>query len=301
MSEAFSSHGKAAVRSDDLSLIEKLSKRAGRRLSYLGLPSPWMGDVLAWKPYLNRVFAVEKENLYLSHLMDTAYNLGLQNQTVYFLGDIDSILRSQTDDYGRTIDQIFPVDLVNLDYCGGLDYKEFSALSAIDALIERQRASLQDRKLSYNFPYFIILLTHNLPKHEGNPTAKEKYLNYLIRDSHLYEPTLKQQLDTVIKWYLSKECPAAYQHKCFVIGKLLEYAQANGFKIVPKKTIQYSGDKGAVMLHYQFQLTPINLRSPVPVDSKLNVISILNASVVDDTGVDMIPGRPKIILQKNRS
>lgn len=294
MDEAFSSPGKEAVRREDLILIRELSKKAERKLSYLGLPSPWMGDVLEWKPYLNRIFAVENKKRYLSHLMDKAYTFGLQNQIVYFLGDMDTILRSATDEYEKSIDQIFPIDLVNLDYCGGLDYKEFSALSALDALVERQRVSLRNQKKGFRFPYFIILLTHNIPKHEGDPTAKEKYLKRLTRDIHLYDQALTQQIEMVVEWYLSDHCPPAYQHKCFVIGKLLEYAEANGFKLVTRGIIQYSGDKSAIMLHYQFQLTPINLRSPVPVDSKINIVDILNYPVVNKEGVDLVVNRSVI-------
>lgn len=292
--KAFSSADKAKVRQDALNLIAELSRKANRKLTYLGLPSPWMGDVVAWKPYLAQVFAVEKEKRYLSHLMDTAYGLGLVNQVVYFLGDIDTIMASQVDKYGRSTAEIFPVDLINLDYCRGLDYHGFSKLSTLEFLIVRQKEYLLTGRLPFAFPYFLILLTHNLPHREGDPAAKQKYIEYMVRDAKYYEEALKQQMHIAREWYLSTDCPLAYQHKCFVMGKLLECAQRNGFKATPKRVIQYSGDKGALMLHYQFRVTPISLRSPVPVDSKVSLIDIMNYPVVSCEHEDIASNRPII-------
>ena len=42
---SFSSNDKVKIRLDDLNLIMNLSQKANRKLTYLGLPSPWMGDV----------------------------------------------------------------------------------------------------------------------------------------------------------------------------------------------------------------------------------------------------------------
>jgi hypothetical protein len=291
---AFSSVGKDLARRDDSSIIAELSRKAGRKLSYLGLPSPWMGDVLAWKPFLARVFAVEQEKRYLSHLMDTAYAYGLVNQVVYFWGDIDEIMKSQVDEYGQSTADVFPIDLINLDYCRGLDYQEFKKLSTLESLITRQRQSLLAGRLSASFPYFLVLLTHNLPYREGDPTAKRKYIRFLIRDVKYYAESLREQVYTSYEWYLSAECPSAYPHKCFVMGKFFACAQRNGFKAVPRKVVQYSGDKDAVMLHYQFQITPVSLRSPVPVDNKLDVIDILNYPVLSCEGEDINPDRPVI-------
>ncbi len=290
----FSSEAKMRVRQDDLRLIAELSRKANRTLTYLGLPSPWMVDVIAWKPYLSQVFAIEQEKRYLSHLMDTAYSLGLINQAVYFWGDIDTIIKVQHDEFGRSIDKIFPVDLINLDYCEGLDYRGFSKLSTLEQLIIRQKEALIPGRLGISFPYFLILLTHNLPLHEGDPTAKKQYMKFLTREAKHYEDSLKRQIEDALGWYLSAECPTAYQHKCFVLGKVFEYAQAQGFKAVPKKVTQYLGDKGATMLHYQFQIMPVKLGSPVPVDNKMDVIDIMNYPVNDDQGSEIALNRPII-------
>lgn len=294
--QSFSSTDKMKIRQDDLSLIIELSKKANRKLAYLGLPSPWMGDVLAWKPYLEQIYAIEKEKAYLSHVMDKAYALGLLNRFSYFYGDVDVISGTQIDLFGKSIAAVFPVDLINLDYCEGLDYQEFSKLSTLASLILMQNKALKTGAISKSFPYFIILLTHNLPQHEGNPKAKIDYLKFLTRDIGLFEEALKEKVQKTLQWYLSTECPSAYQHKCFVMGKLFEYAQAHEFKAVPKKIIRYFGDKDAIMMHYQFQLIPVKVQQMVPVDHKMSVIDLMNYPVVDMEDNNIVYNFPFIHL-----
>lgn len=292
--QSFSSSGKIKVREDDLSLIAELSRKANRKLTYLGLPSPWMGDISSWKPYLSQIFAVEREKLYLSHLMDKAYVLELFDRVVYLYGNIDKICERKIDDFGKSIDAIFPVDLINLDYCEGLDYLSFIKLTTLESLIRMQKEALISKHLSRSFPYFILLLTHNIPSHEGNPTDKLKYLKFLIREVDLFGEDLREKVQKSFDWYNSDECPSAYQHKCFVMGKIFEYAQANGFKAIPQKIIQYLGDKNAVMMHYQFQITPVNLQSMVPFYNKFSPIDIMDFQVMDENGNNIISHFPNI-------
>lgn len=292
--QPFSSSGKAKTRQDDLNLIVELSRKANRKLTYLGLPSPWMVDIFSWKPYLSQIFAVEKEKVYLSHLMDQAYVLGVFNQVAYLYGDIDKIFREKTDDFGKKIDDIFPIDLINLDYCEGLDYQGFKKLETLESLIRIQKEALTTKHISYSFPYFILLLTHNIPIHEGNPADKIKYLKFLAREKDMFEDNLKRKFQVSFDWYNSKGCPPSYQHKCFVLGKVFEFAQSNGFKAVPQKVTQYIGDKGAIMIHYQFLVTPVSLQSMVPVYNKRRDINILNFPVVNEEDKNIVIDFPII-------
>jgi hypothetical protein len=293
--KAFSTKDKNAIRREDLNLITQLAKAADRKLSYLGLPSPWMADISEWKPFLSQVYAIEKEKRLIPHLIDTAYCLGLLYQLTYYWGDIDKIIQEQVDEYGRSTEGMFPVDLVNLDYCKGLDYKEFTKLSTLEAVIKRQKEGvLFSQKRKNSFPYFLLLLTHNVPKNEGDPNPKFTYMQNLTKDVMYFEPTLRKQIIKSRDWYLSSKCPASYQHKNFVLGKLIEYAQSEGFKVVPKKIIQYIGDKGAIMLHYQFQISPVDLHRFVSSAKQMNLIEILNFSVQDLDGNDIASNRPKI-------
>ena len=119
----------------------------------------------------------------------------------------------------------------------------------------------------------------------GKGGRMSQLVNRMIRaaklDANLYEDSLRQQILASRAWHLSEDCPSAYPHKCFVMGKLFESAQRNGLKAVPRRIIQYSGDKDAIMLHYQFQITPVTLGSPVPVDNRLSIVDIMNYPVED--------------------
>ncbi len=212
--------------------------------------------------------------------MDKAYVLGVLDQFSYFYGDIDNITKTGLDNFKQMINNAFPIDLINLDYCNGLDYQSFSKLTTLEAIISKQKEALISKKLP--FPYFILLLTHNIPLHEGDATTKINYLNFLTREISFYEKAIKDQIQKSFEWYISPHCPPAYQHKCFVIGKTIEYAQANGFKATPHKVFQYQGDKDATMMHYQFQITPINLKSLVPPQNKMNVVQIMNHPVINE-------------------
>lgn len=294
MVQAFSSIEKGKVRQSDLYLIAELSKKANRQLTYLGLPSPWMADISNWLPHLNKVFAVEQEKKLIPHLMDKAYSLGLINKFAYFWGNIDLILKTRIDQFGHSIEEIFPIDLINLDYCHGLDYQGFQKLSTLECIFNLQRDILIEKTKKINFPYFLILLTHNIPSNEGNPKAKKDYIELLTQDATHYEESLKKQIYRAKEWYLSEACPPAYQHKCFVIGKSIEWAHLKGFKVVPKAITQYYGDKEAVMLHYQFQVTPVSLGSPVPAKNKITLMDILNFPVLNCESKDIASNRPLI-------
>jgi len=78
-----------------------------------------------------------------------------------------------------------------------------------------------------------------------------------------------------------------------VIGKMVEFGSAKGFRVIPKSTIQYYGDKGAIMLHSQFEVRITNLTSPVPTTS-LSSIEILDIPVIDEHGNELEINRPKI-------
>jgi len=293
--KAFSSVEKTQVRQADLNLISELSKKANRKLRYLGLPSPWMGDVVTWKPYLDRVFAVEREKRYLSHLMDMAFGLGLVNQVVYFWGDIDTILSSQVDEYGKSVAGIFPVDLINLDYCGGLVYADFKHIQALESCIRLQAKGIQSmgRDAKSNTPYFLLLLTHNY-KAGKTRVGKQYALDYLAREISLYNIDLQRKIHQVLNWLKSSDCPAPYRHKVFLIGKVKEFSESLGLAVRVESIVCYEGDQGAPMMHYQLKLTPKSIGHPVPTDSGLLPIDILDFPVLDTGGHDIDPNRPRI-------
>src|SRR5947209_11977854 len=107
MPEPFSSPEKILIRESCLQQVATLKTKANRLLTYLGLPSPWMGDIIVRRPYLGRVLAVEMEERFIPDLVDRAYTLGLIYQLSYYVGDIDWILQKGTDQYGRSLESVF--------------------------------------------------------------------------------------------------------------------------------------------------------------------------------------------------
>lgn len=107
--------------------------------SYFGLPSPDMEDVLCWRDYLRSVDAVERgmpgrEWKAYHDIARTAILNGIPGFRLH-KGDIDEIMLA-----GDSIEWTF--DIVNLDYTGGITYKDESRqskrISALRRLLQRQ-------------------------------------------------------------------------------------------------------------------------------------------------------------------
>lgn len=300
MPEPFSSAGKDYGRDSCLELIGQLHGSVRRPLLYLGLPSPWMGDVAAWRPYLGRILAVEIEKRVIPDLLDRAYTLGLLYKVCYFVGDIDQILQTGVDSYGRDLRNEFPVDLINLDYCSGLVYSGYERISAIQSVFDLQATALATAT-NLRFPYFLLFITHNAGRNVGNQTVSRDYISYLTRDAQYYDEGIRQGIEASVQWYRSDECPPEYRHKAFVLGKVLEFAQGAGFRVEPLTALAYVGDGGAHMMHYQFKIgrptTPLDY--PIPADSGLGVSEILNYPVLSPDGQDLVNNRPIVNVPRS--
>lgn len=289
----FSSPEKSLIRDSCLQEVAILRNKVDRLLNYLGLPSPWMVDVTIWRPHLGRILAVEMEERFIPDLVDRAYTLGLFHQLSYYIGDIDQILQSGTDDYRRSLQGEFPIDLVNLDYCSGLVYEGFERITALESLFRRQANSLPTKGLK--FPYFLLFLTHNCHPRAGKQNISKDYIRYLTKNVSLYQSHISQNMETVAYWYCTDECPVEYRHKVFVLGKVLQFAQEAGFLISIKNIIAYKGDNGVPMIHYQFEAHPHSIGSPIPADSRINIPNILDFPVVDILGRDIAgESRPNV-------
>jgi hypothetical protein len=252
-----------------------------------------MGDIAVWYPYLERVLAVEMEERFIPDLVDKAYTLGLVHKLFYYVGDIDQILQNGIDIHGHDLQTSFPVDLVNLDYCSGLIYEGFERIAALESLFRSQADSLT--KGSKRFPYFLLYITHCCHPTAGKQKTSKEYIDYLGKDINLYEDHLQQSMIATLNWYASDQCPLAYRHKVFVLGKVLQFAQNVGFHVSVKAAIAYTGDSGVPMIHYQFEVRPRSIGSPIPVNSNISIPDILDLPVIDISGNDIAGNtRPRI-------
>ncbi|SRR5579875_97831 len=293
MASPFSSFEKSLIRESCLQEVAALRSRVNRPLTYLGLPSPWMGDITAWRPHLGRVLAVEMEERFIPDLVDRAYTLNLLYQLFYYVGDIDQILQNGFDKYGHTLQDQFPIDLVNLDYCSGLIYEGFERISALESLFRRQAMSLSNRNLKV--PYFLLFITHSCHPKAGKQRISKEYIKYLVKDIDFYQDNLRETIENMANWYISDNCPLEYRHKAFVFGKVLQFAQNTGFQVSIENAIAYKGDNTTPMIHYEFEIYPHSLGYPIPADSRIKIQDILDWPVVDVSGSDIASSdRPRL-------
>ena len=134
-----STGNKDRVRKEDKALIEKEFKRKKAQLSYLGMPSGELKDILEWRDYLSRCTAVENDFAQRHTLELNAVRLNLSGKIDILFGDIDNILAHGKDKYGNKLK--FPYDIVFLDYFGGILYRGFRRVNAIDSLVSKQKGN----------------------------------------------------------------------------------------------------------------------------------------------------------------
>lgn len=277
LSEPFSSEGKFSTRENDLHYIEALHDEIHRPLDYFGLPSPWMGDIKEWIPHIDSIIVVEMDSSFVPDLMDTAYMMGVMDKTHYLEGDIDVIINEGSDQKGREIFDYFPVELINLDYCGGLLYDGFERVQALEGVFEIQKESILDDK--YYFPYFLLFITHNSSFDAGKQAPFENYIEYLSGKINTADSDAADRLEEVESWYKSDACPPEQKHKAFMLGQAQRFAESNGFSLQTLEVTSYEGDAGAPMMHYQFKVSPEDLDSPIPPGEGITASEILDYPV----------------------
>ncbi|MBS3094387.1 hypothetical protein J4474_01855 [Candidatus Pacearchaeota archaeon] len=155
----FFTKNKQKVREMNLLLIKDFYNESGSKLKYFGLPSEEMQDIYFWKDYLSSIGAVERgtrgqEFIKQHDLVLTSFLLGISDKLELYRGDMDDILIYGKDYFGNKID--YPYQLVNMDYTGGLFYKEdkdkSKRIDSIKSLLRNQAKFRQD---------FILLITCN--------------------------------------------------------------------------------------------------------------------------------------------
>jgi hypothetical protein len=242
-----------------------------------------MGDVAAWREYLGEVVAVEMEPRFVPALVTRACNLGLGTGLSYYVGNIDALLGGGADEYNRLLADVFPVDLVNLDYCGGLLYEGFERVAAIAELLRYQARAL--RNISHKaHPYHLLFITHNSGPTAGQQRHYVRYLDQIREESTWYSEPLRQALESSIDWYKSDDCPPEYRHKVFVLGKVMEFAQPLGLSVSIEHVIAYRGDNQIPMMHYSLRITPVALGQPLSATTRVDFPTVLNAPVLNTNG-----------------
>jgi hypothetical protein len=222
----------------DLDAVEDHFIKKGRELTYFGLPGPQILDILEWKKYLKTVIAVERD-LYAKHFMRSkAFSKGFDPSNFQILfGDIDDIILKGEDlDGAKPVEEAF--DLINLDYEGGLVYKDLMGdskrVKAIKRLFDMQQESKRD---------FLLLLTINTRNRDWGEFNKT--LDQIQEELEEYNV---ENIAGVIDWY--KDAGYAYKIKVYLPVHLGIWARSHSFYCSEVKAVMYLGSSNRRMVHF---------------------------------------------------
>lgn len=285
MSTFEGSSNKALVRSKwDLPIIEQWMKKLGASsLSYFGLPGPLISDLLDWQQYLGYSTGVErlrkapeqrKEDL-------NTHRLILKN---IMLNGIENfqLLRGQIEDVilnGNDIDNTRPhlsiglspliasfhYDLVNLDFLGGMGYKdkkgESKRVRALKKLLERQRGKS-----------FLLILTLNV--RDGIDDELVRYLDGAKQRAS------NQTLQDILSWYVAcAQGMKDYRLKAAVPLFIRREAEVWGFDCFCYPPLVYEGSGSARMVHFAFQL--LDAFTILHAYSTQEVLDVINLPLIE--------------------
>lgn len=233
---------KQKVRELNLRLIkEHFEKRKGQ-LCYFGLPGEGMRDILLWQEFFSDFYAVERgepgEEFLLQHNLHlSAFKYGVSDKLHLLRGELDNVLLQGYDDYSNAVE--YPFDVVTLDYCGGIIYKNSTGQSAransIGELIRNQALHNKD---------FLLFLTCNLDSDDQGEIQK------VFLDIQRELKKLGVDADQPIKAYLAHAKKEA-RLKVYV-PYLIRTLSVSTYQGETYKPICYLGNRETHMMSFSF-------------------------------------------------
>ncbi|MBZ9571960.1 hypothetical protein KJA15_01300 [Patescibacteria group bacterium] len=257
-----STENKDRVRKEDKELIEKEFKKKKAKLSYLGMPSGELKDILEWRDYLDRCTAVENNFVQRHELALNVVRFNLNGKIDILFGDIDDILIKGKDKYDNKL--IFPYDIIFLDYFGGILYRGLRRVNAIASLISKQRGNS-----------FLLFLTFNLKESRYAKNTIVDTLRKIKQELSVFcwDEKTKKQIVEITKWY--EDAEEIYRQKIFVPYFIKTNAENVGFEVYAYPPVFYEGFRKNPMLHFAFKLVPEG-KFPTKAVSKQTIIDIIN-------------------------
>jgi len=263
-----STRNKERVRQEDTKLIEQEFSRKGRKLSYLGMPSGEMKDILTWAEYIDSCTAVEIDEVQRRKLALNLMKYNLEGCTRILFGDIEDILIAGVDNFGNALNYTY--DVVFLDFFGTILYKDLKRVKAINCLFEKQKGHS-----------FLLLLTFNIKQKKYSHHAIERIFDKIKKELYgfyLYDESITGTLKDIIDRYKSNETHEMYRQKLFVPFFVKTRGENSGFKTHCYPPIFYLGFNKSPMIHFAFKLTS-ELASPTRAVSEQTIIDIINLNV----------------------
>lgn len=252
----------------DTPLIKDEFERKNRKLSYFGLPSDGLYDIIAWKNFLGSYDAVElgeegHKSISQSLLMLCAFKNGISKDIRLLRGDINEIIISGTDD--SKLNPRFPFDVVNLDYYGGMLHNGNKKVEAISRLVEKQTGS-----------DFVLIMTFDVKEEDGGEKIKtlDKIEQRLLQ---LY-PERREKIDKFVRWYQSDKASDIHRQKVYLPYFLQHPAEDKHFKIHFEEPVMYKGTKDAPMIHFVCKFTYEHDTTTASVSTQ-SILQILNLRI----------------------
>jgi hypothetical protein len=224
----------------------------------------------------------------LLKLWDTAFEESLHQNLQVLHGDIDYVMREWKDKNG-TKPALASYDVLNLDYEGGIIYKDLSGdssrLRAVRKMVERQSEAKED------FVLFITVNTRNKGQSEFDLVLQE------------IEEEAKQwgaNISKVIAWYKAQRFDQKLKvYLPYVLGA---YAVPLKFELVPISTVTYIGAGDNRMVHFEFELR--FHREKAALAQMTSVIKVLQAPLIkvqsEKTQVEILPQNLSALLNPSR-
>jgi hypothetical protein len=233
---------KQKVRELNLLLIKKYFEKRKEQLRYFGLPGEGMRDILLWKDFFAFFCAVERgkpgEEFLLQHnLRLSAFKYGISDKLHLLRGELDNILLKGYDDYNNSVE--YPFDVIALDYCGGIIYKNSTGESArtgsIGELVRNQ--ALHDKN-------FLLFLTCNLDSDDQGEIRK------VFLDVQRELSKLGVNADPSIQAYLAH--PKKEARLKIYVPYLIRTLSLSTYRCETFKPVCYLGNKETHMMNFSF-------------------------------------------------
>ena len=266
MAKTFSTPSKIKIRQEwNLPLLKLICEKMGRKLVYLGLPSPDADDVHEWIDYIDKVIAFQCRNYpnqsdpnqskealdILEAKLNALETQGKISTFTIYDGYIEEVLLRGRDISNNDYHQNEVITLYNLDYCNSLsapiryldidgNIKEGYKFQTIQKLMDFQN------RIQLNSKKFILFLTIKCDYYEPE-------MGELINDG--CDNALKsthQQYDS-IEDIIEKK---ARLLRSYTIQNLKTFFTSNGFIPEFLPTINYNGKplprskKDFILLHF---------------------------------------------------
>ena len=234
------SKNKQKVREMNLKIIKTFSDKKKIKLRYLGLPSEEMKDIIYWKKYINHISAIERgikgqEYIRQHNLTLKAFTLNLSEIFKLFRGEMDEILLNNKDINGQKLE--YPYTLLNLDYTGGIIYKEekdtSNRINSLKNFFKNQSKFKHD---------FLLFITCNFDNE-----IESEYKHFI---SNFISKTTDNKKETIIEYYNK---PLNIIKLKIITLSLIQNIAKEFFECIFYKPIYYKGNKDTNMINFAFE------------------------------------------------